>query len=191
MSNGVVAIVTIVLGLIACFYGYPLVRILFAIVGLVAGYLIGIQLVSTDQWLVAVVIGVVVGLICAFLAYPLWSIGITISGMVLGFALFSNVGTLLNLSSTLDIAVGILGAIIVGVLFFLARDPMIMLSTAFSGASYTIYGLTLAFPGLGISTNTVLLTAAVLILGLIGFLVQYRMFKDRNLYSGVPTAEPL
>ncbi len=191
MSNNLVALVTIVLGLIACFYGYPFVRILFAIVGLVAGYLLGIQLVPTDQWLLAVVIGVVVGLICAALAYPLWSIGVTILGLILGYALFFNLGIILHLSSTTLLAFGVLGAIIVGALFFIARDPMIMLSTAFSGASYTMYGITLILPTLGVQINSVFLTAAVLILGMIGFLVQYRLFKGRHLYASVPTAEPL
>jgi uncharacterized protein DUF4203 len=189
MPNTLVILVTIVVGLISCFYGYPLVRILFAIIGLVAGYLIGVQLVPPDQGTLAIVIGVVVGLICAALAYPFWSIGITISGMVLGFGLFANLGTMLNLSSTPILILAVVGAIIVGALFFFARDPMIMLATAFSGASYTIYGLALAFPALDFKTNSILLAAAVLILGTIGFLVQYRMFKGRRVYSSVPAVE--
>jgi hypothetical protein len=189
MSNILVILVTTVVGLITCFYGYPLVRFLFALIGLVAGYLIGVQIVPPDQGILAVVIGIVVGLICAALAYPFWSIGITISGMVLGFGLFASLGTMLHLSSTLIIALSILGAIIVGGLFFFARDPMIMLATAFSGASYAIYGLSIAFPALGFGANSVLLTAVVLVLGVIGFLVQYRLFKDRHMYSRVPAAE--
>jgi len=189
MSNILVILVTTVVGLITCFYGYPLIRILFALTGLVAGYLIGVQVMPPDQAILAVVIGIVVGLICAALAYPLWSIGIAISGMVLGFGLFASLGTMLDLSSTLIIALAILGAIIVGGLFFFARDPMIMLATAFSGASYAIYGIAIAFPESSFRANSVLLTAAVLVLGVIGFLVQYRLFKDRHLYAGVPAAE--
>jgi len=188
MPNVLVGLMMIVLGLIACFYGYPLARILFALAGLVTGYLVGIQLVPPDQWLLAIAIGVVIGLICAALAYPLWSIGIVVLGAIFGFALFFNLGVMLQWSSTALYVVGIIGAILVGALFFVARDLMIKLCTAFSGASYAVYGLTLVLPQ-GIN-NGVTLTVLVLTLGLIGFLVQYGMFKGRHLYASVPTAKP-
>jgi hypothetical protein len=192
MSNVLVAVIAILLGVVACFYGYPLVRILFALVGLVVGYQIGIQLVATDQWILAVAIGVIVGLVCALLAYPLWSIGVTISGMLLGYALFTNFGTLLNLGSTGVIIVGIIGAVIMGLLFFIAKDPMIMLATALSGASYMIYGLSLLIPELASPNASLILTVAALALGIFGFLVQYRTFRGRNLYTpSTPAAQPL
>jgi hypothetical protein len=184
-----VAVITLGVGLIACFYGYAVFRIVFALVGLVAGYLIGVQLVPPDQWLLAILIGVVVGLVCAALAYPFWSIGVTISGLVLGFAFFSTLAMTLNLSADAAILLGVLGAIIVGALFFLAKDPMIMVATAFSGASYIIYGLVLLFPGTALKTNNAATTVFVFVLGLIGFLVQYRQFKGQNLYSRTRAVE--
>jgi Domain of unknown function (DUF4203) len=191
MPEVVVAIITIVVGLISCFYGYVIFRVVFMLVGLIAGYLVGVQLVPPDQWVLAIIIGVVIGLICALLAYPFWSIGVTISGLVLGYAFFSNLGTTLNLSPTLTVVLGVLGAIVVGVLFFLAKDPMIMLATAFSGASYTIYGITRLFPDLALRTNTGVATILVFVLGLVGFLVQYRLFSDRHLYSQSQITEPI
>jgi hypothetical protein len=190
MSYQLVAIIAMAVGLIACFYGYPLVRILFAVVGLIIGYQIGIQLVPTDNWLLAVGIGIVVGLICAALAYPFWSIGIVLSGAVLGYALFSNFAAMFNASPTVNVIVGVVGAVIMAILFLLAIDPMIMFATAFSGASYAVYGLALLIPQL--ATNSVVMTVAVVVLGALGFLVQYRLFSERRLYARTTTVvEPL
>ena len=191
MSNVAVAVVTTLIGLVACFYGYPLVRVLFALVGLVIGYQLGVQLVPADQGMLAIIIGVVVGLVCAVLAYPLWGIGVMISGMVLGYSLFYNFGALLHLGSTALIVVGVIGAILMGILFYVAKEPMIMLATALSGASFVVSGLAQLFPELAGPNLTVILAVVALILGLFGFLVQYRMFRGRNTYTRVPAPEPI
>jgi hypothetical protein len=94
-------------------------------------------------------------------------------------------GLALHASQGVVILLGGLGAAIVGIMFYLARDLFVMLSTAFSGAVQIVLGLGLLFPALafqGGGTNFLAVVAA-LVLGGFGYAVQCRMFKDRRTYS--------
>jgi hypothetical protein len=65
-----------------------------------------------------------------------------------------------------------------------------MLTTALNGAVEVAFGLGWLFPALafGRGTANFLAVAAVVVLGAVGFAVQYGMFKDRRTYSEVPPA---
>ena len=93
-------------------------------------------------------IGVIAALALAAFAYPLWSIGVTISGAVLGFLILSAVGAALNVSQAVILLLGALGAIIIGVLFYQARDLFVMLTTALNGAVEVAFGIGWLFPAL-------------------------------------------
>ena len=180
-----IGVVTILAGLASCFYGYPLFRIFLILAGLIYGYLLGQFFApGSEPWL-ALLMGVGAAVVMALLAYPLWSLGVIVIGAALGFMILGALGLALNLSSGAVILMGVLGAALVGFLFYGVRDLFVMLATAFSGATQVVYGLGLLLPTLawGGGRPNFLAFVAIIVLGGVGFATQYGMFKDRRTYS--------
>jgi hypothetical protein len=180
-----IGVAAILVGLAGCFYGYPLFRIFLILAGLIYGYLLGQSFTPTSQPWVALLIGVGAAVVLALLAYPLWSIGVIIIGAALGFMILGALGLALNLSPGAVILMGVLGAALVGFLFYGVRDLFVMLVTAFSGATQVVYGLGLLLPALALGGGRAnfLAIVAMVVLGGVGFATQYGMFKDRRTYS--------
>jgi hypothetical protein len=180
-----VRIVAIIMGLASCFYGYPLFRIFLVLSGLFYGFLYGQSFYPTSHPLMAILIGVMAAVVLAVLAYPLWSIGVIAVGAALGFMIAGELGLMLNLPEMGVILLGFLGAAILGFLFFRARDLFVMVATAFNGAAQVVYGLGLFHGALaiGLGRANTLAVLAMVILGSLGFALQYGMFKDQRQYS--------
>jgi hypothetical protein len=180
-----VRITAIIIGLASCFYGYPLFRIFLVLSGLFYGFLYGQAFYPASHPFMALLIGVIAAVILAFLAYPLWSLGVVAVGAALGFMILGELGLVLNFPEFGVILLGILGAVILGFLFFRARDLFVIVATAYNGAVQVIYGLGLfhAAQAIGLGRRNFLAVAAILVLGSLGFLTQYTMFKDRRTYS--------
>jgi len=175
----------ILIGLASCFYGYPLFRILLILAGLFYGYLLGQSFFSDSHPWLALMIGLGAAVLLAVLAYPMWSIGVVIIGAALGFTILSSLGYALNASQVVVILLGLLGAAVLGFLFYGARDLFVILATAFNGALLVVFGLGALFPGMVLGGEGVNLLGivAIVFLGGFGFAVQYGMFKDRRTYS--------
>lgn len=175
----------ILIGLVSCFFGYPLFRMILIFAGLIGGYLIGQSFVQTGYGWVALLVGISGGVIMAVLAYPLWSIGVFMIGAILGILILSSIAIILNTSVTVMILLGVIGAGVMGFLFYLVRDFFVMLSTALYGAVEMVYGLGCFIPVLTFRYGrpNVLALAVVLVVGSIGFLAQYILFKNRRNYS--------
>lgn len=176
---------SIIVGLASCFYGYPLFRVFLILAGLIYGYLLGqILAPATHPWL-SLGIGVVAAVVLAALAYPLWSIGVIIIGGALGFMFLSSVALALSASQIVTLLLGLLGAVALGFLFYTLRDLFVMLSTAFNGAALAVLGLSGYVPALAFRGGqaNVLDLLIIVVLGGLGFAVQYGMFKDRRTYS--------
>lgn len=183
-------IVAVIVGLVTCFYGYPLFRLLLILAGLIGGYALGQNFAQAGHPWLSLAMGVIAALALAALAYPLWSIGVTISGAVLGFAILSAMGVALNASQGGIILLGAIGAMIMGMFFYRARDLFVMLTTALNGAVEVAFGIGWLIPALAFRRGAAgwLAVAAIVVLGAIGFAVQYGMFRDRRTYSGIPPA---
>jgi len=175
----------ILVGLVSCFYGYPLFRIFLVLVGLIYGYLLGQLLVPAGHPWLSLAIAIVAAVVLAMLAYPLWSIGVILVGGALGFMLLSSVGLVLSASQAVTILIGLAGAVAVGLLFYNLRDLFVMLATAFNGAVLMVLGLSMYVPVLVIRRGEAnyLDLLIIVVLGGFGFAVQYGMFKDRRTYS--------
>lgn len=175
----------ILVGLASCFYGYPLFRVLLILAGLFYGYLLGQSFVSASYPWLALMIGLGAAVVLAILAYPLWSIGVVVIGAALGFTILSSLGYALNASQMVVILLGVLGAAVLGFLFYGARDLFVILATAFNGAVLIVYGLGFLVPimALGGKGANFLAFVAMVVLGGFGFAVQYGMFKNRRTYS--------
>ena len=180
-----IGIAALLVGLASCFCGYPLFRIFLILAGLIYGYLLGQSFTPAGQPWLAFLIGAGAAVILAVFAYPLWSIGVIISGAALGFMILGALGLALNVAPGVVILMGVLGAAVVGLLFFGFRDLFVMLATAFSGATQAVYGLGLLMPALafGGGRPNLLAIVAIIALGGVGFATQYGMFKDRRTYS--------
>jgi hypothetical protein len=180
-----VRIIAILMGLAGCFYGYPLFRIFLILGGLFYGFLYGQSFYPASHPLLAVLIGVAAAVVLAILAYPLWSLGVIAVGAALGFMIAGELGVALNLPEMGVIALGFLGAAVLGLLFYRARDLFVMAATAFNGAVQVVYGLGLFHGALAIGHGraNALALLAMVILGSVGFAIQYGMFKEERRYS--------
>ncbi len=184
-------IVAVIVGLVTCFYGYPLFRVLLVLAGLIVGYGLGQAIVQTGHPWLSLTIGALAALAMAAFAYPLWSIGVTISGAVLGFLILSAVGAALNASQAVTLLLGALGAVLIGILFFRAKDLFVMLTTALNGAVEVAFGLGWLMPALAFrrGASNFMALAIIFVLGALGFAVQYGMFKELRTYSKGPAAQ--
>ena len=179
-----IRIIAIIIGLTSCFYGYPLFRIFLVLAGLFYGYHYG-QAFYPANPMISLLVGVIVAVILAILAYPLWSIGVIAVGAALGFMILGELGLALNFPEIGVILLGLLGAVVLGFLFYRARDLFVMVATAYNGAAQVIYGLGLVHAALaiGVGRANFLAVIAIVILGSLGFAAQYAMFKDQRKYS--------
>lgn len=189
-SNAAVsAIILGLLGIVECFFGYRLFRIVLAIIGFFVGAGLAISLVNSDQTAVMVVVALIGGLIGAVIFYFLYFIGIFLAGLSLGATVGAIVAANLNLAAnqTSTNLLIIIGAIIGGLLGIVFSKYIIMLSTAFTGAAQIVYAVLLLLPGLHAmpqisqteirfdQPGTVVATLVIIVLALIGFAFQYNM----------------
>jgi hypothetical protein len=149
MTETVIGVLAILIGLAACLAGYAVFRMVLPILGFLVGMGLGAQLAATlfDQpyldtplsWVLAIVIGVLV----ATIAFVWWyvSVALTIAG--LGYAI--GYGAAIGLGMT--VSGGVLAGVILAVVFALAavilRVPIgvVIVVTAFWGSSALIGGV--------------------------------------------------
>ncbi len=136
------AMLSIAFGLLNCFFGYRLFKVLLGIYGFVLGAAGGFALagsVTAGQtlWLLAgMVVGGLVGAAGMVLLYLL---GVFVVGAVAGALLASLLGAALNVN--LPPMVVLVVAIAVGGVALALQRTMIVLSTAFSGAWGVVGGM--------------------------------------------------
>jgi Domain of unknown function (DUF4203) len=175
----------IIVGLVSCFYGYPLFRMLLILAGLIYGYLLGQVLGPASHPWLSLACGIGLAIVLAIFAYPLWSIGVVLVGAALGFMFLNILGLALNTSQTVLILLGLMGAAIFGILFYYLKDLIVMVATAFNGAALVVFGLGWYVPALafGGGQANILDIVIMLVLGAFGFALQYSMFRGRRTYS--------
>lgn len=174
----------ILVGLASCFYGYPLFRIFLILTGLIYGYLLGQSWSAASHPGMSLAVGLGAALVLAVFAYPLWSIGVFVLGATLGAMILLFLGIALNASQTVLIGLGVIGAAAVGLLFYHVRDLLVMLTSAFNGASLVVFGLGWFIPALALGGRAnVQVILIMTVLGVFGFAVQYGVFKERRTYS--------
>lgn len=149
MTEIAVGIFAILVGALFCFSGYKVMRILFPLWGLVAGYWAGAALVAAitgDGFLgttMGIVVGVVFALIGALCAYLYYGISVLIFMGATGFWLGAGIITLLGfepgiISSIVGISFGI--AFVLAGLVINAPKTFLLFITAFAGAALSVAG---------------------------------------------------
>lgn len=147
MQDIIVALFALGIGVLFCFYGYKVMRILFPLWGLVAGYWFGARMVEliTGNGIMSTALGIAVGIVCglvaAVLAYLYYAVSIVlfmgVIGYWLGVGLLKLIGVDHGLFSTL---VGLaLGAVLViGSIFVNMPKYVLLVLTAFAGAALMV-----------------------------------------------------
>lgn len=126
-------LIAFLVGIVVCFYGYRIFKILLAIFGFIVGFALSAAagITQTDSQAAGLLLGCGGGIVCAFLFGLLYLVGVFLFGAVIcgaavGFGCENVVG-------------GIVFGLIGGVLALVIQKFMIILLTAFAGAGTMIY----------------------------------------------------
>jgi hypothetical protein len=194
-----VGLLALLLGAAFCFAGYRFFRVLIAIWGFFAGFLIGASGVAVlfgGGFLATVlgwIIGVVVGLIIAAVAYFFYVVAVVILGASVGYWISIGLMSALGFSSQgfLTELVGIIAAIVLAILIIALNLPkvLIMVFTALGGASTILAGILLLIGQISLlSLQNGAVEAVIrnswfwgliwLVLAVIGFAVQWSSMHE-------------
>ncbi len=196
------AIISILIGIAFCFFGYRIFRILLAVLGFIAGALAGVavaQLIMAAQETVAnpalylILGGLIGGVIGAVLLIFLYVVGIFLLGAALGALLAYAITPALTSDQTALIVAVILLGLIGGVLALVLQRALIIISTSFSGAWTIVSGFSLLLsprrglamgpisgrlqgitaPTAAMTTSTIISLVAWIVLAIAGMVVQF------------------
>lgn len=152
MQDIIVGIISLVVGVVFCFWGYLAMRIIIPIWGGFAGFFFGASLVAgvSQQDFLATFTGWAVGLAVALVfflvAYLYYEVSVILVMTSIGFTLGTTLMVALNVSwSWLVILVGVLMAVLLATVAILADLPTVILVvlTALAGSSASVLGIML------------------------------------------------
>lgn len=174
-------------------YGYPLFRLLLPIFGFMIGFVVGFSLVPPEQWLLALIISIGLAIALGALAMVAWSVVVGLAGVIFGAGLGFGLGVALGGNG---IWLAIIGAVVGGLIFYRFRDLAVILFTALNGAWMLVAGgaellgqdQLVARTKLALTTDlsvspSWLILIAFIVVGIVGIVVQYRLFGNRDTYS--------
>ncbi|MBZ0282027.1 MAG: DUF4203 domain-containing protein [Anaerolineae bacterium] len=177
----IIGLVSIAIGLVSCFYGYAVFRVVLVVLGFLLGYAVGTALVAGRAELTVLLVGLGAGLIGAAIMYGLYVLGVMLAGGLFGANVASALILALNLEGALIPIIILIGVLIGAVIAYGLNKWMIVIGTAFNGASSIIYGAGLLIPTISVLErrgNPILMTVIWLLIGVIGVAIQYRIFGD-------------
>lgn len=169
----IVNIITIVIALATCFFGYKLNKILIAIFGLIIGFNLGVTYLPnllTDQtviYIISAVIAIAIGII----SYNLYLVGVFLLCALAAFILCEN----LNIEENVQIIISVFAGLIAGILGVKFTRPLMIISTSLAGASTFTESALILFK---IQNNTLTLIIFIII-ALLGMCYQFKQ-KDIN-----------
>lgn len=184
-------VLLLVIGLIACFFGWRFFRILLFLQGFVVGYYATSGFLAGQGETVQIIVAVVIGIVSGAIFYALYKFAFIVFGGILGLAVGAIIGVAFNLEGFLLLIVTLVLGVIGAILGNAIGDTIIRLSTAFAGSAQAIGGLAalvspaalnialpLADPMQGgvtaDSTAGIVTLVAVIVLGVFGFIFQAR-----------------
>lgn len=182
-------IILLVIGLIACFFGRRLYRLVLALSGFVAGYYLVSGLLVEQGDTVQIIGAIIGGLIVGFLFWSFYQFAYVLFGAFLGLVIAALVVAAFNLEGAAALILALVFLIIGALLGRALADTMIRLGTAFSGAAQAVGGIAAIAAAASISipladpthggANTesaagIITLVVVIALGVVGFLYQSR-----------------
>ncbi len=201
MTDVVLGILALLVGLLLCFRGSGAMRVLLALWGAFVGFGLGAGLVAalTDQgyletvtgWLVAIVLAVLL----AALAYVFFAVAVVLAFASMGFVLGRTVAAALGADEPWVLTVvGLAGGVLLGLLAVVTNLPELVLIvvSAFAGASVAVAGLLLVLDRFDVDDVTAARVPLAdqpvwyvgqLVLAVVGIVVQLRHTRRRRLGS--------
>lgn len=152
MEAIVIGVLAIIIGGLLCFQGYAALRIVIAVWGSFAGFMLGSGLVAAfteGGWLgtgLGWIVGVAAALVFGLVAYLYYAVSVVIGMAAIGFSLGSATMVAIGVDWTwLIILVGVAVGVVLAVLAIVGDLPMLILTLlgAFAGATVMIAGLLL------------------------------------------------
>ena len=183
-------VLIILFGVVNCFFGYGIFRLLLGIWGFLLGGGLALNLVSDAPPVTILVVGAVGAVVGALLIYFLFRVGLFIIGTILGYTLTVALLTALGISENV-LLLALVGALVFGLLALLMDRVFIIVLTAFSGASTIVTGVSLLLDpqrvtqiisagefGPAFAETPALVGVIWLLLAISGMMVQYRSLED-------------
>lgn len=182
-------ILLVVIGLIACFAGKKLYRIVLALVGFVIGFYVVSGLLVGQSDIVVIAASIFGGIVFAAVLSIFYKFAYILYGVSLGLTVAVYALNTFNLEGIVGLIITVVLAVTGGVIGGLIGDLMIRVATAFAGASQVIGGVAALATALGVtlplidpthgsvstdSTAGVITVIAMGILGVLGYIVQTR-----------------
>ena len=152
MKDILVGLLAVVAGLLFCFRGYLLMRIVIPLWGFFVGFALGGAIISaiTDRAFLGTVlgwiVGIVIGLVFAFIAYTYYAVAVVLTMATVGYLLGSTLMVALDVRwNWVVVAVGVVVGFVLALGAILIDLPTVVLTvvTALSGATATIGGVML------------------------------------------------
>ena len=129
-----VALVAVAVGLVVCFFGYRIFRLLLPFLGFFVGLIVGAQVVASIfgegflATIIGVVAGLVVGLLFGALAYVWWWLGVILvfggMGYSLGAAIFPAIG--IENVGIFNFVLGLAAAAVFAIIAIVLRMPKLI-----------------------------------------------------------------
>ncbi len=187
------SIIATLFGLLICFFGYKIFRLVLAILGFVIGasFIAGVGFTLTDgnEILIILIAGIAGGLVAAVILLFLYSAGVFLLGALFGISVFSGILILINIDTSPLLY--IMPAILGGIIALLLQKFMIILITSFAGAWIAVIGtlyvlnsnfnpFTPEFINNISEIDTYRILLSLIALGGLGFVVQYIIFPKKE-----------
>jgi len=181
----VINIVAIVIGIIACLFGYKALRIWLALVGLILGAALGYYLgglIGPQVW--PIIGAIVVGLIVCLLSYFIYRIGAILIGALLGGAFTSVVLSAVGVTALPWMI--LVGAVVVAIIAGVFLKQFIIIGSSFQGAFMIVAGAYalitgMTYVGFDEAMKAVelpwYLYAIIVVLGILAIIVQNKIEK--------------
>lgn len=169
----IVNIVTIIIAIITCFFGYKLNKTLIAIFGLIIGFKLGITYLPSllsDQTLIYI-ISAIIAITVGIISYNLYLIGVFLLCALAAYTLCKNLG----LSENIQTIIGVLSGIVAGALGVKFTRPLMIISTSLAGSTALIENILLL---LNIK-NDILSIILFILIAILGMSYQFKQ-KEEN-----------
>lgn len=178
-SEGTVAIIiTVICGLLTVFFGYKLLKLWITLAGFFIGLILGGGVAGLLKAPTAVIViaAIVVAVLLAAAAFFFYKVGVFIFSGLMGFTLVTNL--ILELytgdSRWWVITIGIVAAVLVGIVAVKFVRPVVIVTSSISGASSIAFTL---IPLMGI-TNFWIILAAGLVIAALGMIWQFKSTEE-------------
>jgi hypothetical protein len=141
LASSVFLIISVLFGILACFWGYRAFRVVLGIVGFAAGAYLGAlagAFFTGGFGLIAIITGLIGGLIGAVLVSLVYFVGVFVLGALCGWVVYTMIAGAAGHGPRIILLVVL--ALVGGILALVFQKFLIIVSTAFIGSWFIVSG---------------------------------------------------